>query len=556
MKKFYQKAQALALGSTCLLMAATASAQTKPIKIIQNADTLISANRTFSCDSVYFLRGKVYVTNGATLTINPGTVITGDTITKGTLIITKGSKIQAVGTPACPIIFTSSKGLGAKNRGDWGGLIILGKAAINPPGGLANIEGLPKGPLTEYGGGTNPDNGDNSGTLKYVRVEFAGVALSPNNEINGITFGGVGSGTVVDRVMVSYANDDSFEWFGGTVNCTHLIAFRGLDDDFDTDFGFSGHIQFGIALRDPNVADVSGSNSFESDNDAGSSTNIPQTSAVFSNITSSAGGNTTNNVNYKNGMLIRRNSHQYVYNSILLGWPTGATIDGSTTQSNVLADTMIQNNIVTGNSASTIGVTTPSNSAVITLLSNPAVKNRGAFNGNTYVKLTSPYSLTNPNFRPKTGSPALTGAGFNHVGITSFFTPTTFVGAVGPDEASDWSKEEWVDWNPNNNNYFALCDCGSGKHVRVSEVSTEAAFSIAPNPSNNGNFSINNLKNLSGNTIITVKGFSGNVIYSVKQVVTNGSSVRVNIPNAKAGVYFVTVSNGTATATEKLNITE
>ena len=92
---------------------------------------------------------------------------------------------------------------------------------------------------------------DNSGVLKYVRIEYAGIAYSPNNEINGMTFGGVGDGTTIDYVQVSYSNDDSYEWFGGTVHCRHLIAYRGIDDDFDTDFGFQGKFQFLLGIRDP-----------------------------------------------------------------------------------------------------------------------------------------------------------------------------------------------------------------------------------------------------------------------------------------------------------------
>ena len=126
---------------------------------------------------------------------------------------------------------------------------------------------------------------DNSGILRYVRIEYAGYAFLPDNEINGLTFGGVGSGTVIDYVQVSYANDDSFEWFGGTVNCSHLISYRTLDDDFDTDNGFSGTVQFGICLRDSAVADISKSEAFESDNDANGSQLTPQTKAVFSNMT-------------------------------------------------------------------------------------------------------------------------------------------------------------------------------------------------------------------------------------------------------------------------------
>ena len=143
------------------------------------------------------------------------------------------------------------------------------------------IEGISDASDKAKHGGT--DNADNSGTMKYVRIEYAGIALGPDNEINGLTLGSVGSGTVIDYVEVYRSGDDAFEWFGGSVNCAHLLAIDSWDDDFDTDNGFSGKVQFGLAQRLSVTADVSGSNGFESDNDATGSTNSPQTNPTFSN---------------------------------------------------------------------------------------------------------------------------------------------------------------------------------------------------------------------------------------------------------------------------------
>src|SRR4030095_6414885 len=166
---------------------------------------------------------------------------------------------------------------------DWGGVVILGKAANNQSASQA-IEGIsaPSGDNGLYGGTTDDDN---SGEFQYVRIEFAGIALSTDNELNGLTMGSVGSATKIDHVQVSYSGDDSFEWFGGKVNTSHLIAYRGWDDDFDTDFGYTGFNQFLVSYRDPNVADKSGSNGFESDNDAQGDTKTPQTAATFANVT-------------------------------------------------------------------------------------------------------------------------------------------------------------------------------------------------------------------------------------------------------------------------------
>lgn len=538
----------------------TATAQ-KVVKVLQNADTLITKNTTWDCDTIYFLKGKVYVTNAAELTIQPGTVIVGDTISKGALLITKGSKIHAVGTPSCPIVFTSAKGPNKRNRGDWGGLIILGKAAVNTPTGTANIEGLPPSALTEYGGGLNPVNNDNSGELNFVRVEYAGVAFAPNNEINGITFGGVGSGTLIDYVQVSYANDDSFEWFGGTVNCKHLIAFRGIDDDFDTDNGFSGKLQFGIGLRDSLVADISGSKAFESDNDANGSANLPQTRAIFSNFTCSAGGDTTNNINFKDAAHIRRNSHMYLYNSIVMGFPDGINLDGTLTQGNVTADTMVANNIIgTRQVTKEIITSSPSGAtAVIDLLQNHA-SNR-YYSGNAGILLTAPYNMNKPDFRPAAGSPALTGTNFNHVGLNDpFFTKTTYVGAVNKAKSQNWAQT-WTNFTPNKTTYGVACACSlAGPATNADffaavaeEVATDKAdISVYPNPAHNS-FKVN-IAGFSGNINVKVVNMNGVTVYSKQTVATAKSVLDVTLNKAVPGFYFVSVTDGNNTVTKKLNV--
>src|SRR5215217_1882880 len=243
----------------------------------------IAANTTLDASKVYLLKNFVYVKDGVTLTIPAGTVIRGDKNTKGTLVVTRGAKIVAEGTAAKPIVFTSNQEVGSRAPGDWGGIILLGKSTNNIPGGTGLIEGgltLPEG---NHGG---TDAADNSGVLKYVRVEFPGIAYATNNEINGITFGSVGSGTTVDYVQVSFSGDDSFEWFGGTVNAKHLVSIANVDDVFDFDNGFSGKLQFLVAQRDPALADQAGqSNGIESDNSEKVWNSSPRTRPVISNMT-------------------------------------------------------------------------------------------------------------------------------------------------------------------------------------------------------------------------------------------------------------------------------
>ncbi len=309
----------------------------------------ITTNTTWS--GVVKLMNKIYVKNNATLTIAPGTIIRGDKLTQGSLIITRGAKIMADGTAANPIVFTSNEAVGARNEGDWGGLVLLGLAKNNQPGGVANIEGIVPTTDTQYGG--NFDN-DNSGILRYVRVEFAGIALEPNKEINGITFGSVGNLTTVDYVQVSFSGDDSFEWFGGTVNCKHLIAYRGLDDDFDCDFGFRGKVQFALSIRDKDLYDAPGdSNAFECDNDAAGSTATPKTRPIFSNVTlvgPKGNGSTAlpTGEKFEKAFRLRRNSAVSVLNSLVTGWEKGLSIEGAPVVANLNGDTMVfVNNILT-----------------------------------------------------------------------------------------------------------------------------------------------------------------------------------------------------------------
>ena len=312
-------------------------------KVIGNGDQefVFKGNQTLK-KGTYLLKGWVYIADGSTLTIEPGTIIKGDKETKATLIAEPGGKLIAKGTQTAPIVFTSEQAAGKRKPGDWGGVILCGKAPNN--NGVLNqqIEG---GPRTKHGG---TDKNDNSGVLEYVRIEFAGYPFKKDQEINGLTFGSVGAGTTIDHVQVSYSNDDSYEWFGGTVNCKHLIAYRGWDDDFDTDNGFSGSLTYGLSVRDSKIADASQSNGFESDNNAGGTTAEPYTQAQFSYITllgpKTFDANFDNSKDYVTGggmnpqngssmglfqaaMHIRRNSRLNVSKTLAIGWPIGMILD-------------------------------------------------------------------------------------------------------------------------------------------------------------------------------------------------------------------------------------
>ena len=314
------------------LVAIPVTVSVVPPKTIIDVQGVIEGNVTWTKDKIYRLKGYVRVgeeavsgtiTKKGQLTIQAGTIIIGDKATKGTLIVQRESKLIAEGTAAEPIIFTSAEGIGSRSPGDWGGVVICGKAPNNLTG-VAELEGGYKG----FHGGTVAD--DNSGSLKYVRIEYAGIPLNPNQEINSLTMGSVGSGTKIEYIMASFGLDDSFEWFGGTVNCKYLVAYKGTDDDFDMDNGYSGTIQFGLGYRDGNLADVSGSNGFEIDNDAAGSNLAPFTSATLANFSIiGAKGKSSDylDANFQNGAQLRRNAKVKIYNTFITGYPAGLYID-------------------------------------------------------------------------------------------------------------------------------------------------------------------------------------------------------------------------------------
>lgn len=303
----------------------------------------------------------------------------------------------------------------------------MGKATNNTPGGINNVEGLPISSLTEYGVASGADDNDNSGSLSYIRLEFGGYPYQQDKEINGFTFGAVGRGTNLDHLQVSYNNDDAFEWFGGTVNAKYLVSYRNLDDDFDTDFGFSGNIQFGLAVRDPQIADapaVSTSEFFESDNNATGSAATPLTSGIFSNITciGSLRGvqGSTVSAGHRNRVRIRRNSALKVYNSVFTDQATrGVFIDGSASETNALNGTLIfKNNILAGygvraTESGTFGIIN-SNTFVIANANDTLGK---LVNASSI--LTTPYSYTSPDYRPSLASLALSGSSFTDAALAA-----------------------------------------------------------------------------------------------------------------------------------------
>ena len=336
------------------------------------------------------------------------------------------------------------------------------------------IEG---GPRTKHGGN---DDADNSGVLSYVRIEFAGYPFQTDQEINGLTLGSVGSGTKIDHVQVSYTNDDSYEWFGGTVNCKYLVAYKGWDDDFDTDNGFSGKVQFGLSVRDSKIADVSQSNSFESDNNADGSNSEPHTSAVFSNMTlvgpMATDASFVNDASYINGgnyypnngsslgkfqaaMHIRRDTHLNCFNSVAIGWPIGIIIDNEKgdTQGAATAGNLKLENIWLAN-VNAVG--TDFNKIYVDGLYNYETKQVDesqpsfsstffkAQSGNKFYEAATGWFDTT-GYIPTSGSPLLSAAAFTN-SLLSGFDQVSYIGAFA---AGDTWLDGWTNFDPQNADY-------------------------------------------------------------------------------------------------------
>lgn len=446
----------------------------KPLKEISG---ILTGEVKFSADTIYLLKGFVRIgeDDGSTikstgkLTIDPGTLIMGDRETKGTLIIQRGSQIFAEGTAEKPIVFTSERAIGLRQPGDWGGVVICGKAKNNIPGGTAQLEGG----YGAFHGGDNDD--DNSGIFKYIRIEYAGIAINPNEEVNSLTMGSVGRGTQISHIQASYGLDDAFEWFGGTVNASHLVAYRGLDDDLDLDLGYSGNIQFALLIRDNQLSDQSGSNGFEVDNDGSGTNNTPFTSAVVSNVTMiGPKGNRETPIgqNFQHAMHLRRNSRIQVHNSFFTGYPNGIYLQSSGTttntvlKNNVLAavenwggngfgekgDLYVNSIVGTDTSKNAHGGAQPKGVPFKTDVAGFDIKASFLADNQFLPKWqdagidASIFDVVNPKVIPNGGSILLSGASF--AGLTGFQN-VTFRGAFGTE---NWTQG-WAEFNPNAKDY-------------------------------------------------------------------------------------------------------
>jgi hypothetical protein len=436
--------------------------------------TGIPLDRTFYADTTYVLQGYVKVSNGATLTIQAGTKIVGDTLVTGSsLWVLRGSKIMANGTAAEPIVFTSQRPAGSRAPGDWGGIVIVGNAPINRTASPIFTEG-PTGAAEDYSGGTAFD--DNSGVLKYVRVEFAGYDVSNGGgqELNSVSSYAVGRGTQYDYVQAVEGLDDSFEGFGGAVDMRHMVSFEAGDDHFDWTEGFQGRAQFMLALQTtvPTPRPGTGTTSsdprgFEGDgcenNKAGCTyANTPYSMPIWANFTVVGPGTGVFSTNDGNGAVVRRGSAANMVNGIIARWPgVGISIRDAESLALVTADsTFIRNVVLSGNgsdfeplgtnfgsivadSATAWSVTTP---ALTDLFAGPLP--------------TGATTLTDATLgiELKSGAAAATGGLSDFTGtvlaprVTNYFggsmPATAYIGAADPAAGTQW-YQGWTAWYRN-----------------------------------------------------------------------------------------------------------
>jgi hypothetical protein len=331
---------------------------------------IIVASRTLFADTTYVLQGFVKIAGGSTLTIQPGTRIEGDAGTVGSsLWILRGSRIDAQGTAAAPIVFTSSKAAGQRAPGDWGGIIIVGNGIINRSG-IINTEG-PAGVAENYGGGT--DNADNSGIMRYVRIEFSGYDVSGggNSELNSLSMYAVGSGTTLEFVESLAGLDDHFEWWGGAVDARNLVSYEAGDDHFDTSEGYVGRVQFAIGFQSTRLAPAAGTGvvatdpqGFEMDGCAGSgcdlgTRSVPFTNPIFANVTM-VGYPAEPQTSGGRGIVLRRGHRGFLSNLILANWKSFAISVRDTSVTLAVRDSAnIVNTVLAGNAANYEPSTTP-----------------------------------------------------------------------------------------------------------------------------------------------------------------------------------------------------
>jgi hypothetical protein len=403
----------------------------KPVVVVTGE---VTGSETWVNSNYYVLRGAVFVRDGATLNIQAGTRIIGESGSVGTLVIDRGGRIMAIGTAQAPIVFTSDQAIGTRNRGDWGGIIINGRAPVNLAGG----EGAGEGDTGIYGG-TDPN--DNSGVLRYVRVEFSGIEFSPDNELNGIAFQGVGRGTQVEFVQAHMSRDDGLEWFGGTADVKRAVVSNAADDSFDWTFGWSGRAQFIAVTQRGDDAD----NGIEADNNEFNNNALPRSHPQIYNITMCGDPDTNEGGESPRAANLRRGTAFTIRNFLITGFKTvGFQIETTNTATTGPVDSGVSQM----GAGVAWGMPTNMHASVMTYVTSGRFPNvRVGVDPGLSTAACANHAA--PNFQPSSIA-SLAGGQLAPIlpPNDGFFETVTFIGAVPPAPAPNW-MDGWTSFPQN-----------------------------------------------------------------------------------------------------------
>jgi hypothetical protein len=411
----------------------------KPV-IVVTGD--VDVNETWTSANYYVLRGAVFVRSGSTLNIAAGTRIIGESGSVGTLIIERGGRINAIGTAAAPIVFTSDQAIGQRGRGDWGGIIINGRARIN----FGSGEAAGEGDTGVYGG---TDDNDNSGIIRYVRVEFSGVEFSPDNELNGIAFQAIGRGTQVDHVQAHMSRDDAMEWFGGTVDAKYIVMSNAADDGLDWTFGWTGRVQFAAITQRGDDAD----NGIEADDNEFNNNALPRSNPQIYNITVCGDPDTSEGGESPRAANLRRGTAFTIRNFLMTGFKTvGPQIETTNTATTGQVDngtTQMGAGVIWNIRNSTTGVSGTALHASVAPYVNSGRFPSVLVNVDPGVSTAGCANHANPDFRPS-GIATLAGGQMAPIQPPNdgFFEAVTFIGAVPPAPAPNW-MDGWTSFPQN-----------------------------------------------------------------------------------------------------------
>ncbi|HUP45416.1 MAG TPA: hypothetical protein VM779_07870 [Thermoanaerobaculia bacterium] len=407
----------------------------------------IGTNTTWTANKRYVLSDFVGVAPPATLTIEPGTVIYGGN-TRATLFIQRGAKIMANGTNRRPIIFTSAQTVGSRGQTDWGSIVLMGGAPVNDTrGGLAGesyLEGLPQTPEYRFGG---PNAEESSGVLRYVRLEFGGFEIQPNQEINGLSMAGVGRGTVVEYVQVLQNKDDAFEFWGGTVNARYLLGVGFADDGLDFDLGYTGNIQYAVMIK--RAANDENDSNFltETDGHPETFTLTPKTAPLVYNVTAIR----EDNAQFGNyGGVLRRGASPKFYNVIMTNARHAPlTIRDTATFDNVNSGELVFDSSILFGDFSDARFPSSSDRAVQTrdFLFGTMKRNRNVDPMLALGSRVSSVTALMPDVSPLPGSPALNLQYVAQPPDDGFLEQVDFIGGVGP--GRNWVLEGWANFSDN-----------------------------------------------------------------------------------------------------------